>query len=365
MGQATGVVFPEVGTARIEEFEIDGSHLGSREILVATETSLISPGTEGAFFGGSIANAPAIYAEVAAHNGPAWVPENAPYPARTGYANVGRVLAVGSTVDDSLVGKRVFTMSRHASLVVCDTDFFHCPVPESVDPRHAVFSRFAGVGITALRAAEAAAGDKVAVIGLGLVGNLAAQLLQVAGCDVVTFDPDPKRREMARLCGIASVHDPATEHPIAATRQWAGDGGPGSGADIVVEATGRSDLVEQASEMAGLHGKIVLLGSPRRPHAMDVTPLLARVHWLAQSVLGGLEWRFPVAAQTPRARFTMERNYRDIMGWIADGRLRVEPLITDVLPPEDCQAAFSGLRDHPDAHVGVIFDWTGATTTRS
>jgi threonine dehydrogenase-like Zn-dependent dehydrogenase len=142
------------------------------------------------------------------------------------------------------------------------------------------------------------------------------------------------------------------------TREWAGAEDNRGGARIVVEAIGRSDLVAQAVEMTGRHGEVVLLGSPRAPYQADLTPLLARVHLLAIKLIGALEWTFPIPADTEGARHTIEENYRQILGWIMDGRLAVDPLRTHVLPPERCQEAYYGLAHHKDDYLGVVFDWT-------
>ncbi|MBI3971775.1 MAG: zinc-binding alcohol dehydrogenase [Chloroflexi bacterium] len=281
------------------------------------------------------------------------------YPARTGYGHLGRVVAVGPDVKDLQPGQRVLTFSRHASIVRANAKRFAMPVPDEADGTRVVFTRMAGVAITALRASSASAGDQVAVIGLGLVGNLAAQLLQLAGCDVIAFDVAPRRLELARACGIQNVHDAREVDPIEVTRTWAGATDGRGGARIVVEAIGRSDLVAQAVEMTGRHGEVVLLGSPRAPFTGDLTPMLARVHLLAIKMIGALEWTFPIPEDTERAWHTIAGNYRQLLGWIADGRLIVDPLRTHVLPPERCQEAYYGLAHHKDEYVGVVFDWTG------
>lgn len=350
-----GVVFTEPKHAELEQFELPEALEGT-EVQVRTEASLISPGTELSYFTGVMDSAPRIYADVPPFEGAQASPEGTVYPARTGYANIGRVERVGDSVDPALLGRRVFTMSRHASHVVADVDFLVVPAPDTIEPAHAAFARLAGVGATALRAAHASAGDRVAVIGLGLVGNLTAQLFALAGCEVIGFDVDAGRRELAEKCGIGAVEDPTERDPVAVVRRWGG-GGAAAGADIVVEATGRAQQVIQAVEMTGRYGAAVLLGSPRVAATMEVTDAFARAHWLSLQILGGSEWGFPVRSATPRARFSLERNYAHILRWIADRSLHVAPLITHSMQPEECQTAYTGLLEEPRSHVGVVFDW--------
>jgi 2-desacetyl-2-hydroxyethyl bacteriochlorophyllide A dehydrogenase len=343
-----GIVFTAPERAELEEVEIDPAELREGEALVRAEYSLVSAGTEGASYTNLMPRTPPVYRA-----------RPVIYPARTGYGHLGEVMTVGPDVEAVRPGQRVLSLSRHASIVRCNAARFALPVPKEADGKRVVFTRMAGVAITALRASSAAAGDKVAVIGLGLVGNLAAQLFQLAGCDVIAFDVARRRLDLARACGVENVHDASEVDPVAVTREWAGAADDRGGARIVVEAIGRSDLCAQAVEMAGRHGEVVLLGSPRAPYTGDLTPLLARTHLLAIKIIGALEWTFPIPADTERARHTVAENYRQILGWIMSGRLVVDPLRTHVLPPDRCQEAYTGLTHHKDEYVGVVFDWTG------
>jgi threonine dehydrogenase-like Zn-dependent dehydrogenase len=216
----------------------------------------------------------------------------------------------------------------------------------------------AGVSITALRSSSVQPGDRVVVIGLGLVGNFAAQLFQLAGAHVLGLDVSAKRLEVARACGIREVLDSSQGDPVAAVREWCGAKDATGGAEVVVEAIGRSELVMQAVDMSRRHGETILLGSPRARVTADVTPMLTRIHLLAIRVIGALEWTYPIPATTERARFTIRRNYEQILGWIQDGRLVVDPLISHVLSPRDCQSAYDGLTQRRDEYTAVVFDWS-------
>ena len=328
--------------------EVSEGDLREGEALVRAEYSVISAGTEGSFYTNLMPQTPPIYRS-----------RPVIYPARTGYGHLGRVEALGPGVSGLEVGQRVLSFSRHASVVRCNARRFAMPVPEEIDGKRAVFTRMAGVAISALRASSAGAGDKVAVIGLGLVGNFAAQLFQLAGCEVIAFDVAERRLELARACGVKNVRNASKEDPIEATRAWAGASDDRGGARIVVEAIGRSELCAQAVEMCGRHGEVVLLGSPRAPYQGDLTPMLARTHLLGIKIIGALEWLWPIPAESERARHTIWENYRAILGWIDEGRLVVDPLRTHVLTPDRCQEAYAGLTHKKDEYLGVVFDWTG------
>lgn len=346
-----GVVFTAVERAELEEIAIDPADLQAGEALVRGQYSIISAGTEGASYTGLALEAPRVYR-----------PRMVRDASRPGYGHLGEILAVGPGIQNVTVGQRVLSFSRHASLVRCDAARFALPVPADADGKRLVFTRMAGVAMTALRASSARAGDTVAIIGLGLVGNLAAQLFQIAGCDVIGFDVSRRRLDLARACGVANVRDASDADSVEVTRQWVGASDDRSGARIVVEAIGRSELVAQAVEMTGPHGEVILLGSPRAPYAGDMTPMLARIHVLAIKMIGALEWTFPISATTERARFTIEANYRQIVQWIVSERLVVDPLRTHVVPPDRCQEAYQGLTHDKDAYLGVVFDWASERT---
>jgi 2-desacetyl-2-hydroxyethyl bacteriochlorophyllide A dehydrogenase len=340
------VAFTAPNQAELLEEEVSPSDLGENEALVRAEYSIVSSGTEGAGYTDLVRqmlNLQNLRLE---------------YPRRTGYGHLGRVIAVGPNTRDLHPGDRVLSFSRHASIATLraasEYTRFAIPVPDDVDGKKAVLTRMGGVAITAIRSSTVQPGDRVAVIGLGLVGNLAAQLFQLAGARVVGLDPVAKRREVARACGIREVIDPTAGDPVAAIREWSGDG---QGAEVVVEAVGRSDLVMQAVEMTRRFGEVILLGSPRAHLTADVTPTFTRIHLLAIRMIGALEGTYPFHGTTERVRFSVESNFRQVLGCIAEERLVVAPLISHVLSPRRCQDAYDGLTKTPSEFTGVIFDW--------
>ncbi|HLZ07392.1 MAG TPA: zinc-binding alcohol dehydrogenase, partial [Chloroflexota bacterium] len=251
-------------------------------------------------------------------------------------------------------GDRILTYANHGSLVKANVRRMALPVPTAAEGRTAVFTRMAGVAMTAIRASSVAAGDQVVVIGLGLVGNFAAQLMRLSGADVLGVDLSSHRAELARRCGIQRVVNPSENDLGSAVLDWTG----GKGARITVEAIGRSELAAQAVDLTRRHGEVVLLGSPRARVTMDVTPMLSRIHMLGIRMIGALEWTFPMDP-TERSHFTIRENYEQLLGWIVDGRLTVEPLISHVLSPRDCQQAYDGLLNRKDEYLGALFDWRG------
>ncbi|HEV8636545.1 MAG TPA: zinc-binding dehydrogenase [Chloroflexota bacterium] len=343
----------------LAEEERSPADLEPGEALVRTQHSIVSSGTEGASFTDLVRQMPG------------WPPTGLEYPRRTGYGNLGEVVAIGDDVRNVAVGDRVLTFAQHAEYTIANVarrgpaaravdspragQPFALHVPKELDGVRAVATRMAGVSITGLRSSSVQPGDRVVVIGLGLVGNFAAQLFQLAGARVLGLDISERRLEAARACKIRELLDSSGGDPVAAVRDWSGDG---AGAEVVVEAIGRSELVMQAVEMTRRHGETILLGSPRARVTADVTPMLTRLHMQAIRMVGALEWTYPVPEASERARFTIEANYKQILGWIRDERLIVDPLISHVLSPRDCQSAYDGLTQRRDEYTAVVFDWS-------
>jgi threonine dehydrogenase-like Zn-dependent dehydrogenase len=210
----------------------------------------------------------------------------------------------------------------------------------------------AGVSISALRSSSVQPGDTVLVIGMGLVGNFAAQLFRMAGADVMAADLSDYRLDKARACGIERTVNPGALDLQDAVLEWTG----GEGVHVAVEAIGISEVVAQAVMATRRHGEVILLGSPRARATFDVTPMLLRIHLEAIRMIGSLEWRWP-AHPAERVR-DLETNYRRLVEWIAAGRLLVEPLLDQVASPADCQAVYEGLTNRKDGYLGAVFDWS-------
>ncbi len=330
------IVFPAPNVAELQQVALDPTALGPEDIALRTLYSLISPGTELACLRGT----------------ESW----AKLPFAPGYAGVGEVMAVGERVAQVHVGERVLSYSRHASHTLART--LVAPLPVGLDPQRACFARLAAVAMTALRASDAELGDRVAVIGLGLVGNLAAQLFQLAGCEVIGIDASSARCRVAQTCGVGQAIAAPIEEAISQVRALTG----GALCGTVVEATGVPAVGYRAPELAGKLGEVIYLGSPRGAYEGDVTALLDRVHLWGNGCVtlkGAHEWRYPVHRDPAgQVKHSIERNVAILLGLIASGRLRVDPLITHILPPSACTQAYAGLREHPDEYLGVLLDWT-------
>jgi 2-desacetyl-2-hydroxyethyl bacteriochlorophyllide A dehydrogenase len=327
------VVFRGPMRAELERFEVDDGGLGPTELIVRTEVTLISPGTE-------LAN---LQGKLGMHT-------DAPreYPmTNVGYANVGRVVAAGEAAG-ARPGDRVYTMSNHASVARVDAAERLCvPVPEGLPSEQAVFVRLATVSMTTMRTTVARAGDGVAVVGQGLVGNLAAQVFQAAGARVHAFELSPTRRAISERCGVRAVLSPDAMADHAREHR------------LVVEATGSAQALASAIELAQDGGEIVMIGAPwgGDENSVPSSRLTRPVFFRFLKLRSGSEWEIPRQDQR-LVPDSIRANSATGLEWLADARLRVEPLITHRLPAADIAAAYQGLLTKKDEYLGVVLRWS-------
>jgi len=303
-------------------------------VLVKNCYSLISPGTELALF---------QHTHIGFGD-----PESsiARYPNRPGYAAVGRVRAVGEGVSSLAEGDWVFHPGGHRAYALLDAvKNIVLPLPAGADPKLAPFARMAQIASTALQVSAAAPGASVAVLGLGLIGNLAAQLFQQRGCDVLGITSSAARCTIAERCGLrCSTAAAGTE--IAAVRSAF----KGNGAATVIEATGAPQKVATALEMTARGGEVILLGSTRGKVELDVYKL---IHRPGITVRGAHESVLAIAGGDERKRVLLKQSLEEI----AAGRLVVAPLLSGIMDYRELRAAYLRLGNHPSDILTIALQW--------
>ncbi|MFW5786302.1 MAG: zinc-dependent alcohol dehydrogenase [bacterium] len=323
--------------------------LGPRQILIRTDYTLISPGTELAWFSG-------MQREV---SGDAFQ-----YPIYSGYCHTGTVTACGPAVERFGVGDRVVTGAGHVSHVVVDTerDFevthsdLRKPlgrVPDNVPQVLAPFAKIAEIAVTAVRIADFSLGEKVLVLGQGMVGNLASQLFQLAGADVLAADISPFRLDKAKACGIRNVVNPAEENLQQVINDWS----HGVGADVTVESAGNSRLLMEAVRYTRRLGDVIILGTPRKAHEFNPTPDLWHAHMKGITIKGALRCLFYPLHESNLNRRSVERDLCECLHLISSDQIRVKPLHTHTFTPAECGQAYADLLEARDTAIGAVFDW--------
>ncbi|MFY9556378.1 MAG: bi-domain-containing oxidoreductase [Blastocatellia bacterium] len=177
-----------------------------------------------------------------------------------GYSASGVVIAVGTSAEEFRVGDRVACAgagyASHAEVIYVPKNLC-CKVPDVVSLESACYTTVAAIALQGVRQADPRLGETVAVIGLGLVGQLTVQLLKAAGCRVLGVDIDKQACELATRSGADSV---AGDPTSAAKACAALTGGFGADCIVITAATKSSEPVELAAELARDRARVVVVG---------------------------------------------------------------------------------------------------------
>ena len=339
-------------TNKAELLTVQGpDRIGAGQIRIETCYSLVSPGTELSWYSG-------LQRDVAG--------EKFRYPIYPGYCQSGKIVEVSPDVEQYRVGELIVSGGPHVSQIVVSLEESEDPthgdltrpirkVPQGLEAQLAPFAKIGEIAMTAVRIAEFSLGDRVLVLGLGLVGNLAAQLFQLAGADVLGVDISPFRIQRARACGVRNAVDSKEVDLEQTVREWSG----GLGADVTVESVGSSELILESVDLTRRLGEVIMLGTPRRKMQLNPSPHLWQAHMKGVRLKGALRCLFYPLHPRSYSRYSVAEDLGQILQLMAEGQLTVEPLHTDTFKPEECQEAYRYIQNAGDRSLGVLFEWAG------
>jgi 2-desacetyl-2-hydroxyethyl bacteriochlorophyllide A dehydrogenase len=338
--QATQAVLPVPFEVQLEAFELPEP--GPGQVVVETEASAISAGTELAIYTGI-------------HQ---WLKDPTrtwpKFPFVPGYSGVGHIRAIGENCGRWRPGDRVIWAARHASHALLDVTDPHTvlwPIGPDVPAPAAACAVLMRFPLTALVRAESILGQSVAVIGLGLIGQLTLRLFAAAGAyPLIGIDPLAGRRELAeRTPGVATL-DPNAGDLKSALREL----NHGALPDIVVDATGAPAAVNTAMAIVVDGGKVIMVGSPRGI-AGDVD-FYWDLHGRSISLIGAHGSAIGIE---PREKFPFVRDRA--LGLIAHlletRRIAIDDLITHHVHASELQTMYEGLIHQREEYLGVTLHW--------
>jgi len=324
--------------AVVEDFDVPDA-FGVHEVLLEIHYSLISPGTE-----------------LGAYN--AAGRKKAIYP---GYTAVGKVLGVGTAQEPALKDKIVYVFPAiddcshcHASHKAVKPGGLVLPIPEGLDPRAACFARIVNIALTPYRNTSPKTTGCALVFGLGLVGNMVGQVGRIRGFYTIGIDPNAARRQRAQQSGFDAVVDPNDGDPIEAVRNLT----EGQGANLTVNATGRSAVFLPALRATARGGEVSTLGGAKDSAMADLKEVFSQIHARHLTIRGGWEMLLPMASAPASKVASTETNLRDAFRWLQNGAVRLDPIWTHTIPPDQFKQAYDALNHMHDDYLGVIVDWT-------
>jgi len=264
-----------------------------------------------------------------------------------GYSLCGEVVEAGPGVDDLSPGDVVACAGAgyavHAELV-CVPRNLVARAPSGIDPRHAAFATLGAIALHGVRESRPTLGEQGLVIGLGLVGQLAAQFLRAAGVRVAVTDLDPVRLELAGSLGAELTLGPGPD-PAPILSAWT----EGRGADVVLvcAASKSSDPLQLAARLARDRARVVLVG--------DVGLELERGPFFTKELGFSISRSYGPGRYDPvyeeggvdypvgYVRWTEGRNLGAVLDLIARGEVNVAPLITEEIELDRAPEAYERL----------------------
>ena len=308
------------------------------QLLVETSFSAISPGTEMLVYRGQ-------FPDMAVDSNFESMGGKFAYPLTYGYACVGRVLASGSGVDSVWVGRQVFSFQPHCS-------HFYAPasallaVPDGLSLESACFFPNMETAVNLVQDAAPLLGERVLVLGQGIIGLLTAALLAEFPLEcLVTTDLLPARRAAAQSLGVSAALDPAGLDFHSQARVFLK-----SGADLALELSGAPEVLNEAIELTSFSGRIVIgswYGQKRAPLDLGGSFHRSRIRLISSQV--------STIAPELSARWDKTRRYE--LAWRALERLRPEKWITHRFTLDQAAQAYRLLDENPGQAIQVIFQY--------
>jgi len=329
------VVFPAPVQVEVREEEVAAP--GPGQVLCVATRSLISAGTELNCLRGVF------------DPGTNWA-DMVRYPFRPGYSMVARVVEVGPGVTALKVGDRITSRTPHSHyFILPEADAYR--LPDGPTDEEATWARLAGTTQLGARRAKLEFGESVAVIGLGILGQLVVQYVALAGARrVIAVDLNPTRLAWARSHGATHV----IAADAASARAAIAEITAGRMLDVVFDVTGHPAVLSAALGLLHRFGRLVLLGDTPVPTQQR---LGAGVVSNSLAILGIHGTAHPDAS-SDFAPWSRPEMYDLFFDYLAQGRMRVADLVTHRYSPLDAPAAYDMLLRNPADALGVIFDWT-------
>jgi 2-desacetyl-2-hydroxyethyl bacteriochlorophyllide A dehydrogenase len=328
------IVFPAPGRIEVDTEEV--GEPGHGELLCLAEASLVSTGTELACLRG------------VADRGTNWA-GFLQFPFRPGYSMAARVVAVGDGVEGFREGDRVAAWIAHRERFTVPARLAR-PIPDGIGADEASFMVLGSTTQLAVRRATLALGERVGVIGLGLLGQLVVQYSRLAGArTVVAIDTVPSRLDAARAHG--ATHVLALEAGVA--REAVAEATAGGMLDVAFDVTGHPAVLAHAVGLVRQLGRVVLLGDTPRPTRQPLGPGVVSN---SIAILGIHALARPEEASdfAPWSARTIAEVFFD---FLVQGRLRVADLITHRYSPDDAPRVYEELRRDRTGSIGVVFEW--------
>jgi predicted dehydrogenase/threonine dehydrogenase-like Zn-dependent dehydrogenase len=280
-----------------------------------------------------------------------------------GYSAAGTVMEAGEGVSEFHPGDRVACAgvgyASHAEVLAVPKNLcVRLPAPVSFDA--ASFSTLGAIALQGVRLTEPTLGESVVVMGLGLIGQLAVQLLKANGCRVFGIDPDENKIRLAQQIGADLGCSPDDEAKLRVL-EWSR--GRGADAVLITAASSSDQPVELAGEISRAKGRVVVVGAvglniPRQPYydrelTFRISMSYGPGRYDPEYEERGHDYPFGYV------RWTEGRNLEAFLDLVAEGRVKVEPLISHRFKVAESESAYELITSN-EPYLGVVLQYDTA-----
>jgi predicted dehydrogenase/threonine dehydrogenase-like Zn-dependent dehydrogenase len=366
------------GFAQIVVTDVPDPVVIPHHVLVRPHYSLISSGTETASI-----HTEGVLKEVAdnpSHLQKVWDVMRATSPQGTydelrarfnayavlGYSGAGVVSERHPSVQNLHIGDRVAYGGEgtgHGESVLVGRNLA-ARIPDAVPTDHACFATLGSIALNAVRISGVGIGDVVVIIGLGLVGQLIAQLARLQGAVVIGADLKQERMELARRMGIDQTVGPAVRESVLSATD-------GRGADVVIVAAAAKSAapVQLALDVCRDRGRMVIVGAVeinlpwQDMYLKEIQLFMSRAYGP-----GSYDPAYETKGQdypVSYIRWTEHRNMEEFLRLCAIGRVNVAPLITHRFALENAPSAYETIMSPQSSSLAVVLEYPAASTESS
>lgn len=281
---------------------------------------------------------------------------------QTGYSSAGKVLDVGSNIKDIKVGDNVACagagFANHAEYIEVPRNLL-VNKPKEVDFDEASTVTLGAIAMQGIRRSDVSLGEYVAVIGLGVLGQIVAQLLKANGCRVFGIDLDERRIQKALELGLEKGVNSLNEDVVNSAINFSG----GFGLDrvIITAATHSKKPLAQAFQMSRKKGRVVLVGSVGMEINRD-DMYKKELDFLISTSYG--PGRYDESYEQkghsypyPYVRWTETRNMEEYLRLISEKKINIKPLIEKTYKIEDASVAYEDLNKGSEKPLIALFKY--------
>lgn len=355
---------------KIHIADVISPQCGENEILIQTESSLMSVGTErmllefgkASYVGKAIQRPDKVKMVLDKVKTDGLIETSRSVfnkldePMPMGYSNVGTIIEVGRDVKGFEVGDRVVSNGPHAE-VIAVTSTLCSKIPKNVSTENASFTVLASIALQGIRLAKPTIGESFLVSGLGVIGLIAVKILRSHGCKVIAADFSEEKLRLAKSYGAVCINLSKNENLVDACNDFTSNRGI-DGA-IIAAATSSSDPIHVAAQASRKRARIVLVGvvglELKREdfYEKELSFMVSCSYGPGRydfNYEGGNDYPFGFV------RWTAQRNFEAILNLLSENLISFEDLIEKKIPLEEAVSTYESVIDNSNS-LGIIFSY--------